>query len=202
MSEAPLDPVAPTDVAPTPTEAAVPTPGDMPTHRPDAPEADDATDPVENVEHLRKLRSENNKLRAKLKEFEPLAKKAQAADEAAKSKEQKAEERALAAERREQETLEGYARLELAVTHHIEPEDIDLIGSGTREEMEDRARRIAAKNAAASKAQPPPTDRPVEGLRPGASPEPPQPADDSYPDQWKPTWLRGGEKESSIFHGQ
>jgi hypothetical protein len=175
----------------------------MPTHRPEAPEPDAAQETEEQrLEHVRRVRSENNKLRAKLKELEPLAKKAQEADEAAKSKEQKAEERALAAEKREKETLEGYARLELAVAHHIEPEDIRLIGSGTREEMEINAKRIAALTAAASKAQPPPTDRPVEGLRPGASPEPPQPADDSYPDSWKPTWLRGGEKESSIFHGQ
>ena len=174
----------------------------MPVHRPDPPEHDDSQDPVENVEHLRKMRSENNKLRAKLKELEPLAKKAQAADEAAKSKEQKAEERAQAAEAREKETLEGYTRLELAVQYHIEPDDIDLIGSGTREEMDSRAQRIAAKNAAAMKAQPPPTDRPVEGLRPGASPEPPKPADDSYPTEWQPAWMRGGDKESSIFHGQ
>src|SRR4029077_17828601 len=145
MSEAPLDPAA--DAAPPPAaaEPAVPTPADMPAHRPDDEPAD-AQEPVENLEHLRKLRSENQKLRAKLKEFEPLAKKALEADEAAKSKEQKAEERALAAEKREQETLERYTKMEVAVQYHLEPDDIDLIGSGTREEMENRAQRIAAKN--------------------------------------------------------
>lgn len=198
MSEAPLEPVA--DAAP-PSEPVAPTPADMPAHRPDD-EPGDAQEPVENLEHLRKVRSENQKLRAKLRELEPLAKKAQEADEAAKSKEQKAEERALAAEKREQETLERYTRMEVAVQYGIPPDDIDFIGSGTREEMDSRAQRIAAKNAAASKAQPPPTDRPVEGLRPGATPEPPKPADDSYPTEWQPTWMRGGDKESSIFHGQ
>ena len=199
MSEAPLDPVV---AAPTPAEA-VPTPADMPAQVPERPaEQAKPVIPPELDEAMRKMRSENHELRTRLKAAEPLAKQAQEAADAKKDGEQKAIERAQAAEKREQETLEGYARLELAVQYHIEPEDIDLIGSGTREEMDSRAQRIAAKNAAAMKAAPPPTDRPVEGLRPGASPEPPKPADDSYPTEWQPAWMRGGDKESSIFHGQ
>jgi hypothetical protein len=198
MSEAPLEPAADATPAPAAAEPAAPTPADMPAHRPD----DDQETEEQHLEHVRKMRSENYKLRAKLKELEPLAKRAQEADEAAKSKEQKAEERALAAEAREKETLERYTRMEVAVQYGIPPDDIEFIGSGTREEMDSRAQRIAAKNAAASKAQPPPTDRPVESLRPGATPEPPKPADDSYPESWTPSWMRGGDKESSIFHGQ
>jgi hypothetical protein len=200
MSEAPLEPAVDTVPAPAEAEPAAPTPADMPAHRSD--DGDTQETEEQRLEHVRKVRSENYKLRAKLKELEPLAKRAQEADEAAKSKEQKAEERALAAEAREKETLERYTRMEVAVQYGIPKEDIDFIGSGTREEMDSRAQRIAAKNAAASKATPPPTDRPVESLRPGATPEPPKPADDSYPSEWTPPWVRGGDKESSIFHGQ
>src|ERR1700751_3105485 len=49
------------------------------------------------------------------------------------------------------------------------------------------------------KAAPPPTDRPVEGLRPGATPEPAKPPDDSYPSEWTPSYLRG--KEGPSFYG-
>lgn len=181
----------PVDPAPeaTPPAAETPPAEPKPTRTPEEYETE-----------LAKVRKEAAGYRVKLKEVEPLAKAAQEAEEAKKDDIQRANDRAQAAEQREKETLEGYTRLELAVQYHIEPDDIDLIGSGTREEMDSRAQRIAAKNAAAAKASPPPTDRPVEGLRPGASPEPEQPPDDSYPESWKPDYLRDNEKRS--FHGQ
>jgi hypothetical protein len=193
-------PDAPVESAPpvVTTEAPPVTPTD-----PANPPVEEAKPPrtVEELEaELAKTRREAANYRTKLREVEPLAKKAQEADEAAKSETQKANERAQAAEQREKATLEGYARLELAVQYSIPPDDIDLIGSGTREEMDARAKRLSALNAAASKAAPPPTDRPVEGLRPGATPEPPKPADDSYPAAWTPSYLR--EKESRSFSGQ
>ena len=154
------------------------------------PAADDSTPPAkpgrtpeEYEAELAKVRREAAGYRVKLKEVEPLAKAAQEAEEAKKDDIQRANDRAQAAEKHAQETLEGYTRLELAVQYHIsDQDDIELIGSGTREEMEARAKRVAALNAAAAKATPPPTDRPVEGLRPGASPEPASPPDDSYPE--------------------
>jgi hypothetical protein len=149
---------------------------------------------------LAKVRREAAGYRVKLKEVEPIAKRAQEAEEAKKDDIQRANERAQAAER-EKETLEqGYARLELAVQYKIEKEDIELIGSGSREEMEVRAKRVAALTAAASKVAPPPTDRPVEGLRPGATPEPAKPPDDSYPAAWTPKYLR--DQEGPSFYGQ
>ena len=197
MSEAPLDLAA----------APVPTPSDMPTQLPDTaatqgeePKPEHSQEELDEL--LKKLRSENHELRTKLRKSEPLARKAQEAEEATKTEVQKALDRAQEAINEKTELQAGYDRLELAVQYHLPREDIDLIGSGSREEMESRAQRLAAKNAAAVKAERPPTDRPVEGLRPGATPQPPQPADDSYPAEWQPTWMRGGDKESSIFHGQ
>lgn len=180
-----------------PDETAAPAPESAPEQA-----AKPARSPEDYEAELAKVRREAAGYRVKLKEVEPLAKAAQEAEEAKKDDIQRANDRAQAAETREKETLEGYTRLELAVQYGIPPDDIDLIGSGSREEMDVRAKRVAALNAAAAKASPPPTDRPVEGLRPGASPEPVNPPDDSYPEQWKPTWLRGNDKESRIQHGQ
>ena len=194
MPDAPA-PLATPEV--TPPVATDPPPADpaTPTDEPKAPRT------IEELEaELAKTRREAANYRTKLREAEPLVKKAQAADEANKTEIQKANERAQAAEQRELATQTGYTRLELAVQYSIPPDDIDLIGSGTREEMDARAKRLAALNAAASKAAPPPTDRPVEGLRPGATPEPPKPADDSYPAAWTPSYLR--DKESRSLHGQ
>ena len=184
-------------------DAEVPGEPVAPAENGDAPVEEDkpSKTPEQYEEELSKVRREAHNLRTKLREAEPLAKRAQAADEAAKSTEQRAMERAQEAEKREAETLERYQRLELAVQYHIEHEDVDLIGSGSLEEMEARAQRVARLNAAASKANPPPTNQPVEGLRPGASPEPARPPDDSYPESWKPKWMRG-DGESRITHGQ
>lgn len=139
-----------------------------------------------------KLRKENANWRTKLREIEPLAKKAQEAEEANKTEIQKAidaRDKAIQA-LAEHETLN--TRLEMAVKHSIPPDDIHLIGSGSREEMEANAKRLATLHAAATKQNPPPpSDRPVESLRPGATPEPPKPADDSYPSEWVPPYMKG-----------
>jgi predicted RNase H-like nuclease (RuvC/YqgF family) len=168
---------------------------------PPAEQAKPGRTPEEYEAEVAKLRREAANYRVKLKEVEPIAKKALEAEEAKKDEVQRANERAQAAEKalEEQNTLN--TRLNLAVQYNLPPDDIDYLGSGTPEEMEARAKGIAAKNAAAAKANPPPTDRPMEGLRPGATPDPPKPADDSYPEGWKPKHL-GGDGESRITHGQ
>lgn len=75
--------------------------------------------------------------------------------------------------------------LRAAAKHGVLEEDYDLLGSGTPEELDARAARIVARYPS-SAPPPPPSDRPVEALRPGASPTPPPPADTSYPAAWKP----------------
>jgi len=176
--------------APPAPETAAETPAEQPkpTRSPEDYEAE-----------IAKVRREAAGYRVKLKEVEPIAKAAQEAAEAEKSEVQKLKERAQAAEQREQDTLQGYTRMELAVQYQIQPEDIDLIGTGSREEMDARAQRLAALTAAASKATPPPTQQPVEGLRPGASPGPAKEPDDSYPAAWTPSWLRGNDDSRSQY---
>jgi hypothetical protein len=143
---------------------------------------------------LERVRKESAARRVKLAELEPLAQQAREAEEANKTELQREKERADAAEARDRERQENFDRLEIAVSLGIEPDNIDLIGSGSREEMETRAARVAAMQQAQAGTTPPPTDRPVEGLRPGASPEPPKPADDSYPEMWKPNHIRDQER--------
>jgi hypothetical protein len=195
MAEEPATPdAAPQDGAPTEPAAEGSTPP------PEQPKP--ARTPEDYEAELAKVRREAAANRVRVRELEPIAKKAQEAEEAEKSEVQKANERAQAAEKAYEDERTLNTRLNLAVRYHIDPEDIDFIGSGTPEEMEDRAKRFAAKTMAAAKANPPPTNQPIEGLRPGASPEPATEPDDSYPKQWEPPWIRGNERESRIQHGQ
>ena len=187
----------------TPQEASVePSPAAPEGSTPPAEQAKPVRTPEEYEAELAKVRREAAANRVRVRELEPIAKKAQEAEEAEKSEVQKANERAQAAEKAYEDERNLNHRLNLAVQYHIDPEDIDFIGSGTPEEMEDRAKRFAAKTAAAAKANPPPTNQPIEGLRPGASPEPATPPDDSYPESWKQPWMLGNERESRITHGQ
>jgi hypothetical protein len=118
-------------------------------------------------------------------------------EEGEKTELQKAQERAEAAEKRDRERQENFDRLDIASTLGIERDNIDLIGSGSREQMEAQALKVKAlQDARNAHSSPPPSDRPVEGLRPGASPEPPKQADDSYPAAWTPSYLLDRENQN------
>jgi hypothetical protein len=194
------EPVAPPPAPPSP--ANMPRPQSAPQPPSDPGDDDDGDTPkgkkLETVEdyqaEVERLRKENAKRRTKLKELEPLAQQAREAEEANKTELQREKERADAAEARDRQRQEDFDRLQVAISMGIEPDNIDLIGSGSREEMEAKAVRVAAMQQAQAGTTPPPSDRPVEGLRPGASPEPPKPADDSYPETWKPNHVRDQER--------
>lgn len=175
-----------------PVDPKPPTPGDVAERQranseqpAEEAEADDKTrNPQDYESEIAKLRKENASWRTKYREAEPIVKAHTEAQEAAKTEVQRATERADALEREKAELQVGYTRLEVAAQYNISPDNIDLIGSGSREEMEGRASRLAQLSAVQSPTQRPPSDRPVEGLRPGASPEPPAPEDNSYPASW------------------
>ena len=210
VADTPVEEQQPTPLSTTENQQSAPSPADMAARGAgnggrqgaSAPEPDDdkggkapktAADYEKMIADLRK---ENAGWRTKYREAEPIVKQHQELEEAQKSELQRANERAEAAERRDREREEQFARLDLAVIHGIDPDNIDFIGSGSREEMEARALRVKALQQAQA-ATAPPSDRPVEGLRPGASPEPPQPADNSYPESWKPNHVR--ERERSRY---
>lgn len=166
-------------------EAAEPQP-EPETGKPEDPKP--SRSPEDYEAEIQKLRRESAGYRTKLREAEPIVKAHQEQVEANKTELQKAQEALQNREREFADLQLGYTRLELAAIHNIPPDDIHLIGSGSREEMEANAARLGALFSSAPKA--PPSDRPVEGLRPGAAPEPPKPEDDSYPESWKPAFLK------------
>lgn len=167
-----VTPPSPADVAPKPE---APKPDDEP-KAPRTPEQLEA--------ELAKVRREAAGYRTKLREVEPLAKKALEAEEANKTEAQR-EREAREQIQKDYITLQADNwRLDLAVQYGVPRDEIDLIGSGSREEMEARAARLGPLFTSTEKTPPPPSDRPVEGLRPGALPEPPKPADNSYPAEW------------------
>lgn len=188
----PIPPQQP-DPAPAVTPAApAPTPADMPTAVPAAPAPElrplktDWT-PEEAAKVISELREENKNWRQKYGEAEPIIKAHEEAQEAAKTAEQRERERADAAEKLATDREQELNILRAAAKHGIPEEDYDLLGSGTPEELDARAARLAARYPTSVPTPPPPTDRPVEGLRPGASPTPPAPPDTSYPESWRPT---------------
>lgn len=104
--------------------------------------------------------------------------------DASKSEAQRQAE-AVANATREAETARAEAvRYRVAATHGIPADHFDLLGSGTEEEIAARAEKIStllAAQAAAAATTPPvgaPPARPVEQLRPGATPAGVQSEDD------------------------
>ncbi|MGV9818415.1 hypothetical protein [Nocardia xishanensis] len=143
--------------------------------------------PEEATAEIERLRAENKTWRHKYREAEPIVQAHNDAQEAAKTEVQRATERAAAVE---QENANLVTEL-IAAKYGVPEEDYDFLGSGTREEKEAKGARYAACFASAPTPTPPPSDRPVEGLRPGASPTPPAQPDDAYPESWRPANLRG-----------
>ena len=145
---------------------------------------------------LQKANNEAKNLRNRLKEQEPLVAAAQEAERAKmgelelRDADNKALREQLA--QRDQELLQA--------RYHIPDEYAELLlTEGSFEEKEARAAKVG--EMVQSKVQDrPPSDRPVESLRPGASPSTPPVEDHSYPAAWTPTHLR--DKETRSQYGQ
>lgn len=162
---------------------------------PEAPEAAEETtepqpEPVEAKddelpdwvrEKLRKANNEAKNLRQRLKEQEPLVAAAQEAEREKMSE--------LERERADKEALQKQLAQRdtelLQSKYQIPDEYVEFIGEGTFEEKEARAAKIGQAVQKDSQERPP-TDRPVESLKPGASPSPPPVEDHSYPASWAP----------------
>src|SRR5262245_39538221 len=71
----------------------------------------------------------------------------------------------------ERSTVE-LARLRAAVKYGLDEDDIEWLGTGTPDEIDASAKRLAERLKAADKTKPPPaTRRPAETLRGGTEPE-------------------------------
>ena len=159
----------------------------------EAPEAE-TTDESEKFDadramaKIRKANDEAKGLRSRVKELEAYEAKVREIEEAKKSESDKIQERAAKAEKDAQDARHELLVERIARRHHLDDDDMDLLGTGTEEQLEARAKKIAAKNAAAAgrEVTGPPSDKPVSQLRPGAtgtdkSIAPP----DAYPSSWR-----------------
>ncbi|MER7794898.1 hypothetical protein [Streptomyces sp. NPDC097640] len=93
-----------------------------------------------------------------------------------KSEIQRATERATGLEGQLADLQSANARLMAAATHNIPPDLIELLGSGTDEEINARAEALAGRLKATAPSPAPASQRPVESLTPGAAPSSGAPA--------------------------
>ena len=129
---------------------------------------DDA--PVENMKHVRKIRAQNQRMRHRLREAEANRQAAEEAHERDLAKLADLERREI--ERAAAEVLADPTDL-LRFADEAEQQSFnDEFGSIVADNVVAAAHRLAAERPhLAKRAFPPPTDQPVEGLKPGASPE-------------------------------
>lgn len=163
------------------TEAPVETPPEAPATpeaqpAPEAPPWGDDFDPARawhTIQTLREAERERDRLRGQVvtPEQQQQLEEYQALVEASKSEAQRQQE-ALAAATREAETARADAiRYRAAATYGIPADHFDLLGAGTEQEITARAEKLAGLlGAQAAPQTPPPAGRPVEQLRPGATP--------------------------------
>jgi hypothetical protein len=149
------EPVEPIASEPQPAPEAAPEPFD----------ADRA------MEKIRKANSEAENLRRRLKELEPKAAEYDSLVEASKSEMQRIQEAHTTAAKAAEDAQAEALRYRIALQHGISTDDLDLLGSGTEEQIQARAQRIASLHAQAKPADPPPA-RNAPAL-PGATPPPP-----------------------------
>lgn len=122
---------------------------------------------------ITKANKEAANYRTQLADLKPKADQFAALEEASKSELQRVQEAQAAAERRAEQAAAEATRYKVAATHGISADHFDLLGTGTEEEISARAEKIAALLAAQqamSAAATKPQTRPLEQMRPGATP--------------------------------
>lgn len=146
------------------------------------PESNDADLPEWVRGKIAKANREAKNLRDRLKEQEPMVRAAQEAERANMSEldKQRADNDALKNQLAARDTEVLQAR------YNLTEDDLEFIGDGTFEERSARAEKFAARiNQSAPAAETkPPSERPVESLKPGASPSTPPAVDHTYPASW------------------
>lgn len=190
-----------TEPAPTPSPAPAPAPT-PPTPNPSPPQPpppapnvvqETPSEPSETDvnslpqwarESLSKANREAAQYRTQVRELEPLAQKARERDEADKTEQQRLADQLAAAQETARLATQEATRLRVAAKHGL---DHELLVKGTEEEIEAHAALISAALQAATP-RIPGSERPVETLRPGATPGEPHSEDDVlyaslYPNQ-------------------
>lgn len=133
---------------------------------------------------LAKVRAEAARYRTERNEYRNDHEELQKIKDAEKTEIERSQERVSALESdlesaRRELTIERVAR-----KFGIGEDDLDLLGSGTQEQLEARAERIAALNEKAAASVAPPSNLPKENLVPGSG-KGNEPEDDAYPSHWR-----------------
>lgn len=148
---------------------------------PAAPEAPPVEPPAEQNQQdlpqwardaITKANKEAANYRTQVAELKPRADQFAALEEASKSEAQRLSEAATNAQREAETARAEAVRYKAAATFGIPADHFDLLGSGTEEEITARAEKLQALlaiQAAPPGAAPVPT-RPLEQMRPGATP--------------------------------
>jgi hypothetical protein len=186
-----------TQAVPTPAEAvaAGQIPAQTPTQLPQQPAASESKPEVTDWEaeaakwkslsrqHERQhLSALGFKSKDEIDHLRQAAQKYAEFEDTQKSELQRANERAQSVEQKLADLQSTNARLMAAATHNIPPDLIDLLGSGSDEEINARAEALAERLKATA---PPPAatqHRPVESLTPGAATA--SGSAEATPDQW------------------
>ena len=131
---------------------------------------------------LAEVRAEAAASRVELKELRPIAEKYKEIQDAEKTELQRAQE-ALEAERTRATQLDvELKRAQALAKYGITEDNADLLGSDP-EKFEANAKRLGELQAEAARKSAPPSDYPVEDLKPGASGREPV-KDFTYPSNW------------------
>jgi cytochrome c1 len=115
------------------------------------------------VKAFQATKDELAKAKGRVKEYE----------DATKSEHEKLAETLEATRNEGAEAKAEAARLRAAIKHGLTEDDLELLGSGTPEEIEQRAEKLAARLRGANeeKSSSTPSRQPQERLRPGAAPD-------------------------------
>ena len=144
------------------------------------PEAQDASKlPAWAREALTKANSEAAKYRTQVRDLEPKAKQFDALEQASKSDIERFQEKLAETQREADEARSDAIRYRVATEHGIKAENLDLLGSGTEDEIAARAVRVAAMQAIETGAR-----RPAPDTSQGSS------ATGRPPDQDAANWLQ------------
>lgn len=204
LQQQPSDaPAAVPSAAPSPAPAGSPAGNDpQPTQTPQPTQNMQATQPTQPAQNaqggqgaegdgeeklgeggLRALKAEREARRVAEQRLREIEQQLRQYTDREKTELQRHQEAAERYRRELEEVRTANARLMAAAMHNIPADLIELLGTGTDEEIEARARllaqRLSTSAAQPTTEQPPPTaaTRPVEALTPGARPASEQPAD-------------------------
>lgn len=130
---------------------------------------------------LARVRKEAARYRVERNELREDAEKWREKQESEKTELQRLKEQLAERDTRAQQLEAENTRLQVAGSYGISPENLDLLGSGSREEIEDRAKRLQLMQQRAVSA--PPSRTPQEQLGDREATQESL-ADDAYPSNW------------------